>query len=331
MAKAKRRKPEGCLDHIKYAFSYGNKMSKDDLQKIHMATMQVFQEVGILVEDEKAKKIFADGGCIVDGDIVKIPQHIAEECIRSAPSTMTLYARNPKYDYFVQQKKVCFISFGEGVNVIDPYTREFRMSTKLDLERNTRVCDALDIFPLAYRSVASQDKAPEVQSLHNFEAMLHNTSKHIFIGPDGEKNANKIIDMCAHIVGGREELKKRPIVTFNVCPNSPLQLTKLTSDTIILSAKAGIPVNIISMAMAGATSCITTAATLVTHNAEVLSGLILSQLTEKGAPCIYASSTTIMDMSTITAPVGAPELGMISNAVAQLAQYYLLPCFVAGG
>ena len=85
------------------------------------------------------------------------------------------------------------------------------------------------------------------------------------------------------------------------------------------------------MALSGATSSVTLAGTLVTHNAEVLSAVVLSQLTEKGAPVLYASSTSIMDMRHLTTPVGAPELAMISNAVAQLSQYYNLPSFVAGG
>ena len=330
MAK-KRQAAGGVLDHVKYATAHGNQLSQDDLYAIHAATMEVFQQVGIKVLNEKAREVFRKGGCTVEGEIVKIPAHIAEECIAAAPSVVTLAGRNPKNDYTVKQKKVCFICFGEGVNVIDPYTREFRPSVKKDLENNTRVADALDVFPLAYRSVASQDKEPQVQSLHNMEALFHNTSKHIFIGPDGERNARKIIDMAAYIVGGKDKLMERPIVTFNVCPNSPLQLTDLTTDTIILAAEHGIPVNIISMAMSGATSPVPIAGTLVTHNAEVLSGIILAQLVRKGTPCFYASSTTMMDMRYITAPVGAPELGMISNAVAQLSQYYLLPSFVAGG
>ncbi|MEG0156595.1 MAG: trimethylamine methyltransferase family protein, partial [Anaerovoracaceae bacterium] len=129
---------------------------------------------------------------------------------------------NPKNDYVIKQKKVAFINFGEGVNVVDPYTKEYRRSTKADLARNTLVADSLDVLPVAYRSVASQDQPGEVQALHNIEAMFHNTTKHCFIGPDGEKNASKIIDMAAYIVGGKDELKIRPIVTFNVCPTSPL-------------------------------------------------------------------------------------------------------------
>jgi trimethylamine---corrinoid protein Co-methyltransferase len=85
------------------------------------------------------------------------------------------------------------------------------------------------------------------------------------------------------------------------------------------------------MALAGATTPVTLAGTLVTHNAEVLSAVVLSQLAAKGAPVLYGSSTTLMDLRYSTTPVGAPELGMISAGVANLARYYMLPSFVAGG
>lgn len=327
----KDKKNSFVLDSISSAFSYGNKITDDQLYAIHAATLEVLSQVGIKVESQKARDLYAASGAFVEGDKVKIPAHIVEECLRSAPSVVLLAGRNPKNDYIIKQKKVAFINFGEGVNVIDPYTREYRRSTKLDLERNTRVADAINVLPVAYRSVASQDKHGHVQALHNMEAMLHNTSKHIFIGPDGEKNALKIIEMAAKIAGGKEALKKRPIVTFNVCPTSPLQLNPAASDVIIEGARAGIPSNIISMALSGATAPVTLAGTLVTHNAEVLSAVVLSQLACKGAPVLYGSSTSIMDVRHLTTPVGSPELAMISNAVAQMSQYYLLPSFVAGG
>lgn len=97
------------------------------------------------------------------------------------------------------------------------------------------------------------------------------------------------------------------------------------------AARSGMAVNILSMAMAGGSSPVTLAGTLVNHNAEVLSGVVLSQLTCKGAKVIYGSSTTAMDLRRACASVGSPECAMISAAVARLARYYALPSFVAGG
>ena len=90
-------------------------------------------------------------------------------------------------------------------------------------------------------------------------------------------------------------------------------------------------INAVAMAMAGGSSPVHLAGTLVAMNCEVLSTLVLNQLTAKGAPFIYGSSTCPMDLRHATSSVGSPELGMISAAVARLARYYSLPCFVAGG
>ena len=64
---------------------------------------------------------------------------------------------------------------------------------------------------------------------------------------------------------------------------------------------------------------------------EALTGIALGQLTRKGTPMIYGSSTTAMDLRFGTASVGSPECGMINAAVARLGNYYGLPTWAAGG
>jgi trimethylamine--corrinoid protein Co-methyltransferase len=100
---------------------------------------------------------------------------------------------------------------------------------------------------------------------------------------------------------------------------------------IIQSAKHWIPINVLSMVMAGASSPISISGALVTHNVEVLAGIILAQLTNPGTPVIYGSSSTTFDMRHGTAVVGVPEMAMMSAAAAELANFYGLPSYVAGG
>jgi len=66
------------------------------------------------------------------------------------------------------------------------------------------------------------------------------------------------------------------------------------------------------------------------HNAEVLAGVTLAQLTSPGTPMLYGSSTTAMDLRLAAASVGSPECGVISAAVAAIARQYRLPSYVAG-
>lgn len=120
-------------------------------------------------------------------------------------------------------------------------------------------------------------------------------------------------------------------MSFHTCPVSPLRLVDDCCEVIIESARSRMLVNIITMAMAGASSSIHLAGTLVNHNAEVLTCVTLSQLTRRGAPIMYGSSTTAMDLRFASASVGCPECANINAAVARLARYNGLPSFVAGG
>ncbi|SHN68929.1 trimethylamine---corrinoid protein Co-methyltransferase [Desulfitobacterium chlororespirans DSM 11544] len=307
--------------------------SDEELYAIHTSTLEVLEYTGLKIESQEALEIFSKGGARVDfkTKVVKIPQYLVEEALSSAPSVLMLAGRNPKNDLVLGGKRVGFINFGEGVSIIDPYTKEYRKTTKQDVADITRFCDAMDQMDAVLRPVAPQDIHPSVAVVHNAEVIFNNTSKHVFIGVEGGRNFKKVLKMAAAIAGGEEKLRDRPLFSCNICPTSPLQIVSHASEVIIEGARAGIPVNMLSMGMSGATSAITLAGTLVTHNCEVLGGIVLSQLTSKGAPVLYGSSTTIMDMKNMTAPVGSPELGMINAGVAKLAQYYNLPSWVAGG
>lgn len=73
------------------------------------------------------------------------------------------------------------------------------------------------------------------------------------------------------------------------------------------------------------------ASTLVVHNAEVVAGLTLNQLTRTGSPVVYGCSTTAIDLRLASASVGTSECAVINAAVTRLARYYALPSFVTGG
>lgn len=313
-----------------------NMFSQDELYQIHLASLQVLEKTGIKVTGEKALKTFENAGCRVTytdacNGIVKFPGYIIEECVASAPKKVVLYGREEKHHVILEDKRVHFTNFGEGVSIIDPYTGKLRDTVKQDCADTAKLCDALDEIDIVLRAVAPHDIAPELHPLHVTDACFNNTTKPIFIGGVHGCHAPYVLEMAAAVAGSKEQLREKPMLAVNVCPTSPLQLTEHVCDTIIACAEYGIPVNYISMGMSGATSPVTLGGTLVTHNCEVLAGIALNQLTTKGAPVIYGSSTAIMDLKTTTAPVGSPEFAMINAAVAALAQYYNLPSWVAGG
>jgi len=308
-------------------------LSDDDLDRIHAATLEVMCKTGIFVEDEEALEVFDGGGIAVDrkAKSAKIPPHVLEDAVRSAPEVVVLAGRNPENDIVLEKGRVGVACFGEGIMVNDPETGEHREPTKADLADASRLVDYLEHIDVFHRIMGAHDVPQSVVPVHNLEAMLLNSTKHIMIGSFSGYLTKKCVDMAAAVVGGKDRLKERPLVTFGTTPVTPLKLVRDTCEVIMETARAGQVLMLLSQGMAGGSSAVTLAGTLVTHNVEVLSGLVLNQLVQKGAPFIYGSSTCTMDLRNGAASVGSPETALVSAAIAQMARYYLLPSYIAGG
>jgi trimethylamine--corrinoid protein Co-methyltransferase len=311
-----------------------NVFTDDELYEIHLATLEVLQKTGVFVQDEEAREIFDGGGAIVDRErnVVKFPPYVVEDAIRSAPRKLIVCGRNPKNDIVLESNRIAFTNFGEAIYVDDLYTGEHRDSTKQDVADSALLIDYLDNVDIYERALASRDKPTQVMDLHNAHAALMNTTKHIFLGPGDRHQLKWIFEMLAVISGGKDKLRERPLLTFVTSPVSPLRMILEYCQIVIDGAKLGVPVDVVPNVFAGGSCPVTLAGNLVIHNADTLAGITLAQLTRKGAPVLYGASSSAMDLRMGTASVGCPELGMISAAVAGIAQYYQLPSgFIAGG
>lgn len=309
-----------------------NILSEDELEDIHLGTLELLEKTGIFVENNEALDLFENGGAAVNrqSKMVRIPPYLVEECIGFTPSRVVLYGRDAKHDLVLDGSRVHFTNFSEGVQIVDPYTGELREPVKKDLEDAARMIDYLDDVDFCEKALGAHDVDQRTVPLHNAEAFLSNTTKHCAFGPGNGKLLRKIVQMGAAIAGSEEKFNQRPMISFATCPLSPLKLVNDCCEIIIESARTGTVCNILSMAMAGATAPVTLAGALVVHNAEILGGITLSQLARKGAPVIYGSSTTAMDLRTAAASVGTPEAALVSGAVACLAKYYKIPSYVGG-
>ena len=307
--------------------------SGDMLVKIHAATLDVLQSTGVRVDSEEALGILDKGGCQVNKKtgVVKFPDHRVMQALSMCPNQILLAGRSKENDFLMGGRAVGFTTFGTGVQTEDLETGEIRDSTKEDVARIARLTDALEHMDILSSPVAARDKPDASFELHMYEAALLNCTKHYDCDAENGERAHQIIEMATVVAGGKENLKQRPLLSLCACPTSPLQLIETCADVIVEAAKHWVPINVLSMVMAGATSPISLSGALVTHNAEVLSGIVLAQMTNSGTPVIYGSSSTTFDMRFGTAVVGVPEMAMISAAAADLANFYGLPSYVAGG
>ncbi len=307
--------------------------TKDELDEIHRATLDVLEHGGIMVLNDEAQEIFYSHGCTVDKktSIVKIPPYLVEEAIHSAPPRIDLGARDPKHDIILEGKRVAYTTFGVGITILDLETGKVRETTNKDMANTAVLADYCDGVDVLSQTVTPRDVPPEIEDLTAAETCFTNCTKHFMhIDLLSAESVRMFWDMGVAIAGSEEEMKKRPLCSVLICPVSPLQLSPEASEVIMESARVGLPCNVLSMALSGGTSPVTNAGTLVDHNAEVLSGITLNQLTKKGSPVMYGSSTTMLDLTLANAPVGTPEMAMLSAAVAKLGQHYNLPTYVSG-
>jgi trimethylamine---corrinoid protein Co-methyltransferase len=308
----------------------------DELKAVHNTSLQIIRDTGIKVEDKEAIELFLEAGSKVEKfenyAIVKIPPHIVEDALNKVPKAVTYYGRQKKDDVVVEENRVGFAAgMGEHVQVIDLKTRELRSTIKKDVAEITRIQDYLDVISVIERPACSGDCLPAAQSVHNYDAMVRNSSKHGFLGMGGRNNTRKIIEIGKIAVGGEKQFLERPIVTAGVCPSSPLTLVEECCGSIIESARGGIGIMAVPMSLSGASSPATPVGVILQHNIEVLSAIVLAQITNPGTPCTYGGCSTIMDLRFGVSPVGVPEMALFSIAVIKMAQFYQIPSWVGGG
>jgi len=307
-------------------------LTKNDVETLHEATLNLMETYGVCVFGDEAHEIFSAAGCRVDRETgrIKFPRNIVNDCIESTPEEFTLYGRGDAKSVKIGGDDVTFTTFGTGVVIIDPYTGARKETTLKDVGDIARFADAVDEVDTVTIPVAAQDVPESIKELYEAEALFANTSKPVGHDAEGGANTRKVIRMAAAIAGGAEELRKKPNLSLGACPNSPLEIHENAAEQIIEAAKAGIPMDVLSMGLCGGSTPVTLAGTLLTTNCEILAGIVLAQLVSKGAPMVYGSSTTIMDLKLATSPVGAPEHAMVGAAVSQIGKYYKIPTDVGG-
>ena len=75
----------------------------------------------------------------------------------------------------------------------------------------------------------------------------------------------------------------------------------------------------------GTSSPVTIAGTIAQTHAEILGCLVVSQLTNPGAPIVYTSFARGVDMKTGNVSMACPEFGILKVGLAQMGKYLDLP------
>ncbi|MBP9951551.1 MAG: trimethylamine methyltransferase family protein [Cypionkella sp.] len=301
-------------------------LTPDHIEAIHTTALTVLAEIGMKVLSAPARKLFADAGAEVRGEMVHLDAGLVGERLKTVPATFTLEARNPAHNLRVGGKHMIYASVGGPAYVMDndlgrrdgtfaemcDYLRLVQSLNALhqegggpfeplDLPANTR---HLDIY---HAQITLLDKNWQTQTLGTQRTM------------DG-------IEMAAISLGTTPEgLKTRPTLLGIINTNSPLQLDLPMSEGLIAMASHGQVLAITPFTLAGAMSPVTLAGALVQQHAEAMAGIVLTQIVRPGVPVMYGGFTSNVDMRSGAPAFGTPEYTKAAQASGQLARHIGVP------
>lgn len=302
-------------------------LSPQLVERVLDEAFQLLASPGIKVLSPEARNLLAGAGARVDEarEVVSIPEVVARQALATAPGEFYLYNQKGEATVRYGGDAVHFDPGSCGVNVLDPETKAHKIARSPDLVRLVKVAEMLPQYDAQSTAVVCDEVPKEIGDLYRLYLVLLHSNKPIVTGSFSTKTTQVMFDMLAIFAGGRQALAQKPTAIFDVCPNPPLIWSDFGSQNLMDLARAGVPAQIVSMPLAGATAPVTLLGSVVQHAAESLSGITIHQLAKPGAPIVWGGAPAIFDMRQGTTPMGAMETAMIDASYAQVGKSLGLP------
>ncbi len=303
-------------------------LSQAEVERIHAASMEILSTVGVKVDYKTARDIFRKAGALVDdaGQCVRVSEELVKWAVSQAPKQLTLYGNDPEFRLEIGSGQVNFAGLGTPTQIIDPETGQRRTTTLDDTVRHIKLIDGCEHIHNSQMDVWPNDIPMTTIHTESIWAWAHHSRKPFGMGCFGYQPTLDMMRMMAIAAGGKEELRRRPRF-FAICSVvSPLQMSQMQLEGLLICAEYGQPLAMSPEAIAGATAPATLAGLLVQENANILAHIVLAQIYRPGTPVLYGTVSTIANMRLGTVALGAVETGLITAGAAQMARYYGLPC-----
>src|SRR6478752_1561316 len=306
-------------------------LSGEALDAVHEHAMTILEEIGTDVRHEGALALLAGLGQDIDGERVRWDREFVMEMAERAPASFTLAARNPARSVTLGGAKPVLTPVG-GSPFCSDLERGRREGTLSDYVELVKMAHAADLMTCQQSGTVEANDLDE-RTRHmdmDYNVLRWSDKPLICYGTSGPK-ARDAVELAAIAFGGREVIEESPAIMGVVNPNSPLVWDGLMADALTEWAIAGQPVVVTPFLLAGATAPVSIAAGLAQQVAEALSGIALVQAVRPGAPCLFGSFFTAVDMRTGGPAFGTPESILGTLAGGLLARRYKLPYRGGGG
>lgn len=303
-------------------------LAAEQVEQLHEASLDILEDYGIELMSPTARDLFAQAGASVDADTatVRVGREIIEAALETAPSAFTLTPRNPERAVHLGGRSLVF-GLVAGPPAVHDRERGRRASNFDDYQNFIRLAEYFNAIHIVGNQVASPMELPaNNRHLDCYRANLTLSDLSYHCLAIGSARALDGIEMMAISRGlTLEQMRDSPGVITVININSPRRIDEAMAAGLMTMAEHGQAVSVTPFTLMGAMTPVTLAAALAQQNAEALFGIVLTQLTRPGAPVVYGSFTSNVDMRSGAPAFGTPENAKANVAAGQLARRYGLP------
>jgi trimethylamine--corrinoid protein Co-methyltransferase len=299
-------------------------LDKSFIERIVGEAFQLIENPGVRVAPYVVE-LLRDAGIRVEDGVAHITETVARKALESVPRGFSLYDRSGKPVVRYEGDQVHFDPGSSCLNILDPKTQQARPAQAADLARLVQVAEMLPQFSAQSTAMVCNDVPQEIGDWYRLLLVLWYSEKPVVTGAFSASSLHTLLELLTIESGGADELRRHPRAIFDVCPSPPLNWSEFASQNMVDLARAGVPAEIVSMPLAGATAPVTLAGSVVQHAAECISGIAIHQLAKPGAPIVWGGAPAIFDMRTGRTPMGAIETAMLDVACAEVGKYFGLP------
>jgi trimethylamine---corrinoid protein Co-methyltransferase len=303
-------------------------VSSDELEAIHQASLTVLQEIGMDFLDADARILVkrAGGDVKTGSQRVRFDRQLIESCIKTAPSSFILHARNAAHNLTFGADHIIFAQIASAPNCSD--ADNGRRPGDHEAFRNlVRLAQSYNIIHMTGGyPVEPVDLHASIRHLECLRDLATLTDKafHAYsLGRERNEDALEIVRIVRGI--SREQLFREPSVISVINSSSPLRLDAPMLQGMMAMSASGQPIIMTPFTLAGAMAPVTIAGALVQQNAEALAGIAFTQIVKAGAPVVYGGFTSNVDMKSGAPAFGTPEYMKAAIIGGQLARRYGLP------
>ncbi len=300
-------------------------LESDDIEAIIGEACRALATVGVLIENDEAVELLLAAGATRSGERVLFPETLVRDTIPSAPSRIQVFDRHGEPALDLGENRVHFDPGSAALHLFDLERNARREVTTQDAIDLARLVDGLPHYAAQSTAIAPTDVPKEVQDRYRLFLVLSSACKPVITGTFMKDGFGSMHAMLSAVRGGSQALADKPLAIFDCCPSPPLKWSDLTCQALIDCARTGVPAQLVSMPLTGATSPVTLREAVVQHCAENLSGVTIHQLAKAGAPVIFGGCPSAFDMRKGTTPMGAIETMMIDASYAQVGKHLGLP------